>query len=139
MITGIDISETFDYISPSDKSEPKTVFKVGVIPTIVMASIRDQSRIVMVDLQTMDGKTPVRTNIAEMQLNYVRHGLKGWSNLKDKRGNVLTFTTKKTTLAGREIDIVSDESLNQIPDDIIQELSEKIRDLNTLSSEEIKN
>lgn len=139
MLTGIDINETVDYISPLDTSEPKTVFKLGVIPTIIMAALRDQSRIVMVDLLNMDGKTPVKTNLGEMQLNYVRHGLKGWTNLKDSKGTILTFQTQKCNIAGRDINVAADESLNALPEDLIQEIAAKINDLNSLSREEIKN
>jgi hypothetical protein len=31
MITGIDVNKTFDFVSSYDKSEPKTVWKIGLL------------------------------------------------------------------------------------------------------------
>jgi hypothetical protein len=139
MLVAIDINETVEYSSTMDTKEPRTVFLLGAIPAVVMASLKDQSRVVLVDITNNDGRTPVRTNVGEMQLNYVRYGLKGWTNFKNRKGETVPFRTQKQSLSGREVEVASDESLNYLSDEIVQELADKLRDFNSLSVEEVKN
>ena len=139
MLTGIDINEVTDYISPKDTGEPKTVFKLGVIPNVVMASIKDQVRIELLDLVNEDGKTPVKTNLGELQLEYLRFGLKGWENYKGKNGNLIEFVKGNRNVAGMTVPIASNESINCLADSMVLELANKIQSLNTLTEQEIKN
>ena len=138
MITGIDINEVVEY-TLQDDTEPKTIFRLGVIPTVVLAFVKDQSRVVVMNITENDGQTKVRPNLGEMQVAYVRYGLKGWSNFKDKDGNDIPFETEEVQHGGREIKVVSDGSINKLPDDALMELSGVLQQMNSLNANEVKN
>ena len=65
MITGIDVNQTIDFISVHDKSEPKTVWKLGVLDYISYLRVSES----IVPGKEVDGC-----------INAVKYGLKGVEN-----------------------------------------------------------
>lgn len=108
MISGIDLQETVDYSLKDDTDNP-TIWKLGMIPSSMMARI---------------GGMGDATGIEQM-LAVVKHGLKGWSNFnveyEAKEGQVLP------------------EVLDRLPVKVITELGMEILKINKMSGEEEKN
>jgi len=138
MITGIDINETIEYTCEGD-TDPKTVFILGVIPTVVMAAVKDKSRTVVMNIFDGEDTPRLKTNLGEMQLEYVRYGLKGWRQMVDKDGKDIVFQNETVQHGGKDVKVASDESLNVIPDDVMTELSGVVQKMNSLNAKEIKN
>lgn len=125
MITGIDTNAAVDYISKLDNSEPKTVWKIGVLSAREFAYVSAK----MLNPETsIDGL-----------IETVRFGLLGFSNFKDKDGSDVQFTTKTKEIYSQTFAVVSDSIVSIIPIDIMLELGGKILEITKLSEQEIKN
>lgn len=120
-ITGISLSETKDFISVSDTSEPKTVFKIGVLDAEVFASLGEYT-----------------DNPLKMMLEIVRFGLKGFSNFKDAQGNDVQFSTVSRNVGPYNYKVVSDYILKIIPSQVINEMGAEILQQSKLSDQEKK-
>lgn len=116
MITGIDRNLTKDYTSKFDSSEPKTIWKLGVLSAREFASVGEK---ISDPAKSIDGMIEV-----------VRYGLKGFENFSDKNGKPLAQESGK---------LVSESVLNMIPVDVIIELGGKILEMTKLTEQEIKN
>lgn len=122
MITGINLFETENYTSKYDKSEPKTVWKIGAIDSESMP-------IVMAD----NGNTILAMTQA------VRFGLKGFENFKDAKGNDVVYATEQKVFMGRLCNVLADSILKILPPMLILELGTKIVKIGELSEAEAKN
>lgn len=109
MITGIDVNQTVDFVSIHDKSEPKTVWKLGILK--------------YKDFLKIGSITP--GNPTEAIVVAVKSGLRGVENFV----NPIKF----------ENGIVSDEFIDTIPLTILIEIGAKIMQLSNLNGEETKN
>lgn len=125
MITGIDTGLAQDYISKYDNSEPKTIWKVGVLSARAFAYV--------------GSKISDPTKSLEGMIEIVRFGLRGIENFKDKDGKDVKFTTQSKDIYSQTFNIVSDNIISLIPVDIIIELGGKILEITKLSEQEIKN
>lgn len=125
MITGIDTGLAQDYISKFDNSEPKTVWKIGVLSAHAFAYVGSK---ISDPTKSLDG-----------MIEIVRFGLHGFENFKDKEGKDVKFTTQNKELHSQTFNIVSDNIISIIPVDIIIELGGKILEITKLSEQVIKN
>src|SRR3990167_10040225 len=115
MISGLDLSATVDYTLKSDTENP-TVFKLGVMPSYLMARI-----------SSGDG------DAMEKAYSFLQLSLKGWENFD------IPFETAKQKFYGREVDAVPLNLLERLPINVISELSSKVVEINKLTGQEIKN
>jgi len=122
MITGVNISATKDYTSKLDKSDPKTIWKIGALDSDVFDLIGDQAQ-----------------NPLKMTSEVVRFGLKGIENFKDSYGNEIKFDTVSRAVGRNNYSVVADNIMKIIPPEIKNELSEQILNLTKLNPDEIKN
>jgi hypothetical protein len=121
-ITGISLSETKDFISTSDTSEPKTIFKLGVLDAEAFASLGE-----------------FVNNPLKMMLEIVRFGLKGFENFKDSNGNEVKFSAISKSVSSYNYKVVSDSVLKIIPSHIINEIVAEIMQMSKLGESEAKN
>lgn len=125
MITGIDTGLAQDYISKFDGSEPKTIWRIGVLSAHAFAYVGSK---ISDPTKSIDG-----------MIEIVKYGLLGFNNFKDKDGNDVKFTTQSENIHSSSCRCVSDNIINLIPVDIIIELGGKILEITKLSEQEIKN
>ena len=138
MITAIDVDSIRDYVCKADRSLPKeeqTVWKIGVIDSVTMAKL-DQ---LDVEFNPDSEEAKVKANLLGRELDYVRYGLKGFENFKDKSGVEIKPLMNTIARAGESLQIISDKTLKRIPPDVIRELAAAIKNDNKLSDAEIKN
>lgn len=138
MITAIDVDAVRDYITKSDRALPKeqqTVWKIGVIDSVTMARLDELD----VEFNPDSEEAKVRANLMGRELDYVRYGLKGWENFKDKSGQEIKPIMNTMSRAGEVFQIISDKTLKRIPPDVIRELALAIKGENKLKAYEIKN
>lgn len=121
MITGIDLSETKDYVSKFDRGEQKTVWKLSTLSSQVISYCIGSK-------QNMD-----------LAIELVRFGLRGFENFKDKKGVHISFNTVSRPLNGRNYNVVCDEIVNIIPAKILDELGAELLSSSNMTDEEIKN
>lgn len=125
MITGIDTSLTQDYISKFDNSEPKTIWRLGVLSAHAFAYV--------------GSKISDPTKSIEGMIEVVRFGLLGFDNFKDAKGNLVPFETQLKSIGSHDYQIVKDKIISIMPVDLIIELGSRILEITKLSEQEIKN
>jgi len=137
----ISLGEIIEVILPSEKSsEDPTVFKIGVLDSIVRSKIEDISMVYRYNPDApKDSLMESKLDIATQELEYVRFGLKGFKNFKDKNNKDIPLLFIKKKIGDTEYDVVSDETLKYIPRFALKELSEIIRKENKESEAEAKN
>lgn len=121
----------FDDAKGTDQA---TVFTVGALSPRLSAMIRDKST--SIGASASSEETTVNVNINSANLEFVRYGLKGWTNFVDEDGNLVEFTTSRDK-DGNEV--ASEESISALAEPVIQELAREINDFNTLSEKQRKN
>lgn len=126
MITGIDLSETMDFSSAMDKGETKTVFKISPISSPVQARV---GRLAGVDGQ----------GALDCMIEAFKFGVKGIVNFQNARGVPIQFKTDEVTIDGNKCSIVSRETLDVVPLNVISEVGAKIISISNLTDKEIKN
>jgi len=120
-IKGISLNETKDFVSQYDKSEPKTIWKIGALDSEIF------------DLLGED-KNPLR-----LMSDAVRFGLKNFENFKDANDNLIKFDTVSRAVGPYNYKVVSDSIMKIIPPQVKSELGAEILKLSKLNEEEIKN
>jgi hypothetical protein len=121
-IIGISLSETKDFISSADTSEPKTIFKLGVLDAEVFASLGE-----------------LANNPLKMMLEIVKYGLRGFSNFNDAGGNPVQFRTVAKQVGPTTYQVVADSIIKIIPSQIINEMGAEILQMSKLTEQETKN
>lgn len=130
----IDKVKTYESKLDTEKgTENATVFQIKALSARQAAKIRDKSTKFAADGQ---GETTVTMEMNTANVEFVRYGLKGWTNFKDEAGNLVEF---KSTKDKDEVECVHEDCLNLLPSDLIQELSQEIQGFNNLSETERKN
>jgi hypothetical protein len=117
MITGIDLTATINYTLKNDKDNP-TIWKLGILPSYIMGKFSGAAK----DADQM-----------ELLFKLVQVSLKGWENFNE------IYKTERVNIFGREVEGVALELLEKIPLPAINEISNKILEINNLTSGEIKN
>jgi len=135
------------HVNPDDPESPKnevekieadaTIFHLGALDVFLMGHIYDNAS----SLTGREGSDEVgiHTRVQQTNLETVRFGLKGWENFKAADGSDLKYTTTKLNKNGRSYVTASDEVLNALGVQLIQELAGKIKELSTVSKAQSKN
>jgi len=109
MISGIDLSTVVDFTLKDDKEHP-TVWKLGCLPSSVMAKLASDAS---------------KGDYMKQMLDLVKKGVRGWDNFD------IEYIVDESGL--------TQETLDQIPLNVIIELGTEILKINKLSGEEVKN
>lgn len=115
MITGLNLDEIFRY-SLEEDNEPKTVWKLGVIPSDLFALLTQE-----------DGDSILKA------YKYLQVSLKGWDNFD------IEYKTVEDDMFGRKMFVVPMDVLGKIPLTVVSRIAEKIVEINQISDKERKN
>ncbi len=116
-------------------TEEAVKFKIAPVSSRLMAIIKDQSTKV-IDDGSGGGALQMNPNLAAY--NLVRVGLKSWENFKNSKGELVSPKFEKSTMGGKTIDVLSEDSMDLIPLEVIREIGDAINDFNILSEQEAK-
>lgn len=131
-----DTSQIRDYSLIQEKdSTDKTIFQIGVLDVEVRAYLDDSFSIYNADKTGIDD-----VSLHRKYLEFVRFGLKGWSNFKDTKGLVQEFKTVEINVprAGKRT-VVSPESMNKLKLSWCIELGMEIARSSTFTEQDSKN
>lgn len=138
MITAIDIDATREYTCKAERELPeaeRTVFKLGTIDSITMGKLDRMD----VEFNSETNDTKVQANILGREIEFVRHGLKGWTNFKDSKGVEVQENFITVGRVGGSVKQLHDDVLRRIPVAVIKELAQAIREQNVIGEPERKN
>lgn len=140
-IKPISLGATEEYILKDDRnSKDPTKFIIGVLDSLVRSQLEDMSLTYRYNPEApKESLMESKFNIAEQAIEFVRFGLKGFKNFKDKKGIDVPFSTSKKKIGNSEYIIVSDDTLKRIPKYVIRELADRISEENVESEQERKN
>jgi hypothetical protein len=123
---------------PAKGTDDATRFILGTLTARVQVYLRDQATRFKPDPDN-DDKVVAEFSPNAAAYETVRFGLKGWHNFKDDKGNELVPKFEKKALAGRDYEVLTEETMDLLHADIIRELAEELGKVNSLSEEESKN
>lgn len=154
-------ADVIDYVSDADPSKKKvkkeikgaagdapvmkdvteigpgaTVFKLKGLDVFLMGWIYDNASTLS---QSNASEVGIHTRINQTNIEAVRHGLAGFTNLTDAKGGQVSFKTQKAVVNGREYEVVADETLNVLGIRVIGELAREIKKISEVSGQEAKN
>jgi hypothetical protein len=154
-------ADVLDYVSDADPSKKKvkkeikgaagepavtkdvteigpgaTVFKLKGLDVFLMGWIYDNASTLS---QSNASEVGIHTRINQTNIEAVRHGLAGFTNLTDAKGGQVPFKTQKAVVNGREYEVVADETLNVLGIRVIGELAREIKKISEVSGQEAKN
>ena len=141
MLTAVNANAVREYCLKSDKGVEKTIFLIGVLDAFTRAHIRDSatSYVATKDEEGGDVKAKAQVNVAAMEIETVRFGLRGWKNFTGEAGTqVQCLAEMRPTPAGPRKGL-TDESLMLLHPAWISELAEEINSANNLSETDVKN
>jgi hypothetical protein len=153
-------ADTIDYVSDLDPSKVKTEvmndpedstkgkkivveikegatsFKLRGLDVFLMGLIYDNAS----TLSGKEGSTEygIHTKVNQTNIEAVRHGLIGFTNFADAKGNALLFKTQRAVVNGRPYDVVADEVMNTMGVRLIQELAQQIKNISEVTPAEEK-
>lgn len=117
--------------------EGATIFFLGALDVFLMGYIYDNAS--SISGKQGDDTVGIHTRVNQTNIEAVRHGLKGFRNFVDAKGNQIAFKTKKAVVNGREYDVADDDTMAKLGLRLIQELAEKIKEISEVSADEEKN
>lgn len=117
-------------------SEGATVFFLKPLDVFLTGYIYDNA-------STLSGKqgddtVGIHTRINQTNIDAVQHGLAGFENFSDNKGNSNPFTTVKKVVAGREYEVAADDVLKRLGIRLVQELAEEIKRISEVAPAEEK-
>lgn len=139
-IKALDLTETIDFTSSFDKDEPKTIWKLGVLDTRIRKQLEDISWEYEADpTQPANARARASFNLGKSEIEFVIFGLKGFENFAKPDGKPMYYKTEQKVINGKVYHVTADEIIKVIPGDIIHELAEKIKEINSVGDAERKN
>lgn len=141
-IKALDLGSITRYVSDSDPdkgTETETRWELGVIDSKLMGKLKDDATSFGVNPAAPEDDLDVSINQNQLHFLVCRHGIKGWANFQDAKGNDIPFKTRKKNVVGNNYEIVDDAVLSKVPSDVLAELGAKIIALNEVPEEERKN
>ena len=139
MIKPINVGETIKYQLKGDNEDP-TIFIIGVLDSLIKSKLKDLGMVYKYNPEApKESVAEARMDIAKQELEFVRFGVKGIENFKDKNGKDIPFKLIKRMVGIVEYEIVSDETLKYIPLSALRELAQVISDENEIGDEQRKN
>jgi hypothetical protein len=134
MLIAQDISTIKEYSLREDTYDNKTIFQLG--------QLNIATRAYLDDVYAVEDKDNVINTIklTEKYVEFVRFGLKGWTNFVDKNKVTVEFKTVEKVYPNLgKVTIVSDESLNKLTLYQVIELGGQIIRGNKLTEADLKN
>ena len=136
-VTVFDVAETREYTLKADTEDP-TTWIIGRVDHRLWSSIQDKyQRFALNDLGA-EAKGTVSFDLNARNDDFVRFGIKGWRNLKDKQGNDVAFSTESTQTAVGNRQGLADRMLEMIRP-FVAELAAEIEAFNGVTRAEQKN
>lgn len=126
MISGIDLTETMDYVSKLDTEDIKTIFVISPVSSRIQARVGK--------LAGADGGGAL-----DSMMEAFRFGVKDIKNLQNKQGVPVKFKTEEVVVGNEKCFIVSKDIVDILPLNVIIEVGAKIMSFNNLTEEEAKN
>jgi hypothetical protein len=116
--------------------EGATSFKLRGLDVFLMGLIYDNAS----TLSGKEGSTEygIHTKVNQTNIEAVRHGLIGFTNFADAKGNALSFSTQRAVVNGRPYDVVADAIMNTMGVRLIQELAQQIKNISEVTAAEEK-
>ena len=113
-----------------------TTFKLRSLDVFLMSMIYDNAQ----QLRGREGSNEfgIQANVNQTNVQAVRHGLIGFVNFADAKGNAIKFETQKEIVNGRSYDVVSDAVMNRMGVKLIQELAAQIKQISEVTPQEEK-
>jgi hypothetical protein len=140
-IKGISYSERNEYISKADpaqtREEGATVFYWTALSNNTVTEISDMQNTTQVQVAE-DGTTVQQVNNNRMNARNrkaFREGVTGWDNFVDANGKVILCKREEVVEGGRKRTVVSEESMNAVPLEIVNEVGRHIYDECTLTED----
>lgn len=137
MLIGVSLVETMPYFSKYDE-EPdetkKTKFLIGAVDVMTRSAIADEATIWISTPAGMQMQNRASFRNHEM----IRFGLKGVENYKNAAGGDIPLTFETRIISGKPYEVVSDAFLKTLPGLVIEELANKITEINTATDENRK-
>lgn len=139
-ITGLSKLETSEYISEKDPCENEekgaTIFILGVLDKETLGALKDSAQ----TMELVEGKQSMVLNTSSMLVKACRAGLKGWRNFKDETGKDIMFKLEEGYLFDKPLKLVSKDTIDKMPFDLVIELGRAIVDKNSrLDAKLLKN
>jgi len=130
MAIAISLDDTYEYVLPEEKENPdKTIWIIGSIPGRIMHKL-------LLSIRQSNGDIQVEH---ETTMETVRHGLKGWKNFKNAKGDQKEFQKEKLFCYGKDREVLKDSLLDEINPDALSKLAFQMLSSNQLSEQERKN
>jgi len=129
-IKGLSLVEVEPFYSSFDDAPEaeKTKWLLGPVDLMVRSYIQDNA----ISWVPGDGGMVMTNKAAFRNFEICRFGLKGFENFKDdKTGADIAFVEVDRALNGKTYKNVSDDVLNRIPGQVIQEIAERLIEINT--------
>ena len=136
-IKGLALHSVRDFQSKHDPDkgrEDATTFELGTLDSRVHGHLKDRATRMMID-PNREVDSEVETTIEQHEVYYqvCQFGIRGWRNLMDSEGIPLEYKTMKRNLGGKSYEVVSDQSLRQIPTAVLVDIAREIMKQNDLT------
>ena len=134
-------SETKEIVLDKDPdSTNPTVWILGTLDLRSRAFIQDETTAFQVsDSDRPQDKTDVKLHLSQSKILTARFGVKGWKNLKDSFGQDILYERDTLTIDGKSYDTVSKSLIERFPYELVEQLSDAILKLNSLTERDQKN
>ncbi len=136
-VTVFDVAETKSFTLKGDTENP-TVWTIGRIGHRLWSHLQDTHSHLEVNDLGADAKGSVKFDASKRADDFVRFGVKGWSNLLGKDGKEVPFATVSMPTPAGPVQGITDRLLEQIRP-YIGELSGEVESFNSPKREEEKN
>ena len=125
------------YIESWDIGPGATSFRLRALDVFLMGVIYDNASM----LQGKEGSNEygIQTKVNQTNIEAVRHGLIGFTNFRNAKGDAVVYETQKAVVNGRPYDVVSDKVMNTMGIRLIQELAMRIKEISEVTPAEEKN
>lgn len=154
MAVGLTPGEERPFVLKCDRELPegdegKSVFQLKTLPATVRAVLVDHSRVYEQDADDIKARASGGDEVLTMRARSLEGttakdaciaGLAGWSNFRDRHGVEIPFNTQDRKVHGVRIKSApTDDTINRLTFDQMQELGDAILDNNTLQVDDRKN
>lgn len=116
--------------------EGATKFHLKGLDVFLMGHIYDNAS-ALTGRQGSD-EVGIQTRVNKTNIEAVRHGLAGFENFCDAKGQPIKFSTKTIDVNGRDYKVASDDVLNALGIQLVQELAGEIKRISEVSAAEEK-
>ncbi len=141
-ITAININKERPYISKydNDKEGTPTTWFLGHLDSIMQAQIDDEVTVFEANVKNPEGSSKTTLKLNQSKVELVRFGLKNVENfIHPETKEPIPFKRVSMPRKGKNFNVVSDTFLSLIPIEIIYELADQIKSVNTFTESEEKN